>query len=83
MANHKVIMREPKKLLRKKDVEFAIRIDGELMGTLLVSRGSLDYRPAHGKSLYTKNWKTIHEFFTGSKWQKSGVVDDFDDSDVD
>lgn len=83
MANHKVIMREPMKLLRKKDVEFTIRIDGELMGTLMVSRGRLDYRAAHGKKPYTRPWKDTHEFFTGEKWKKTGVKDEFDDSDVD
>ena len=83
MANHKGVMREPKRMLRKKDVEFAIRIDGELMGTLLVSRGGLDYRPAHAKKPFTRRWRDIHEFFTNEKWSKSGIIEDFDDADVD
>lgn len=47
MASHKVVMKLPKRMLRKNDMEFSIRIDGELMGTLYVSRGGLDYRPAN------------------------------------
>ena len=82
MATHRIVMKEPRRWLRKKDVEFSIRIDGELMGTLLVSRGTLDYRPAHGRKLYTRNWKAVHEFFTGKKWEKTGLTEELDDSDV-
>ena len=83
MAQHKVVMNTPRRLLRKKDVEFAIRINGELMGRLYISKGGIDYKPAHGKKPYTKGWKALHEFFTGEKWVPTGKIDEFDESDVD
>ena len=83
MVVHKIVMREPRRLVRKNDIEFTIRVDGELMGTLLVSRGSLDYRPANKQHTLQRRWREVHEFFTGEKWEKSGIADDFDESDID
>ena len=83
MAKHKVVMSTPNRMLRRKDVEFAIRSDGELMGRLYISKGGIDYRPAYGKKSRPKSWRELHEFFTGEKWQPTGVVDEFDDSDAD
>ena len=83
MAQHKVVMSTPKRMLRKKDVEFTIRVDGELMGTLMVSRGGLDYRPAHAQRPFTRRWRDVHEFFYREKWKKTGVADELDESDVD
>jgi hypothetical protein len=31
----------------------------------------------------TRRWEDIHDFFTGEEWQKTGIVDEIDDSDVD
>jgi hypothetical protein len=82
MAEHRVVMRTPKLLVRKTDIEFIIRGDGELMGRLLVSRGGIDYKPAHAQSTYAKSWEELHQFFTGEKWTPRGDVDEFDESDV-
>ena len=70
-------------MLRKMDVEFAVRVDSELMGTLLVSKSGLDYWPAYAEKPFTQRWKDIHEFFTGEKWQKTGFVEDFEETDAD
>lgn len=83
MRQHKVVMSTPKRMLRKKDVEFEISVNGELMGRLLISKGGIDYRPAHGKSARTASWRDLHEFFTGKKWVPTGKPDDLDNSDVD
>lgn len=80
---HKVIMKTPRRMLRKMDVEFAVRINGELMGRLYISKGGIDYRPARGKQPYVKSWEALHEFFTGYKWVPTGDVDDVDESDFD
>lgn len=82
MAEHRVVMRTPKLLVRKTDIEFIIRSDDELMGRMLVSRGGIDYKPAHSQSSYPKSWEKLHEFFTEEKWVPSGNADDFDESDL-
>ena len=79
MAEHRVVMRTP---VRKTDIEFVIRSDNELMGRMFISRGGIDYKPAHSKSSYPVSWEKLHRFFTGTKWEPSEVADDFDDSDV-
>jgi hypothetical protein len=76
-------MNTPKRFLRRKDVEFAIRIDGELMGRLYISKGGIDCRPAHGKKPNTMTSGASHKLFTGEKWVPTGTVEEFDDSDVD
>lgn len=82
MAEHRVVMRTPKLLVRKTDIEFTVRSDGELMGRVLISRGGIDYKPAHSQSSYPMSWEKLHEMFTGKKWEPSGVPDDVDESDV-
>lgn len=82
MPEHKVVMRTPKLLVRKTDIEFVIRSDGELMGRMFVSRGGIDYKPKRAKSSYARSWEEIHEFFTAVKWEFSGEADEFDENDV-
>ncbi|MCO6456480.1 MAG: hypothetical protein J5I93_14380 [Pirellulaceae bacterium] len=82
MPRHQIVMRTPERLLRKRDVEFAIRVGGELMGTLLISKGSIDYQPAHSQSSYTYPWRKVHELFTRKKWQPTGAIEKLE-ADVD
>ena len=52
------------------------------MGRMLISRGGIDYKPAHSQTSYAKSWEKLHKFFSGQLWEPSGATDEFDESDV-
>lgn len=46
MPSHDVSISIPQKLVLAKDVEFEIKSDGARLGTLMVSKGNIEWRPA-------------------------------------
>ena len=42
---HKVIFNLPKRELGREDIEFVVEQDGKRFGTLLVSKGAIEWRP--------------------------------------
>jgi hypothetical protein len=44
---HKVIFHLPKRELGREDIEFVIERDGRRFGTLLVSKGAIEWRPTN------------------------------------
>lgn len=57
MAQHDVTFILPERTLGKADVEFRIRRDREVLGTLKVSNGSLVWVPKNAKYGYKMGWK--------------------------
>jgi len=47
MANHRVSIELPQKVVLSKDVRFTIRSNDRKLGELLVSRGNLEWLPAN------------------------------------
>lgn len=47
MPTHEVSFEIPKRLVFSKDVQFEVKSDGSKIGTLLISRGNVDWIPAN------------------------------------
>lgn len=46
MPTHDVTVSIPQKVVLSKDVEIEIKSDGSLLGTLMVSKGNIEWRPS-------------------------------------
>jgi hypothetical protein len=57
MATHKVTMELPPRTITKADAVFKVRQDGDLLGTLTVSRGSLVWFPPGTTYGHKIGWK--------------------------
>jgi hypothetical protein len=53
---HKISMRQPKDSVINRDVEFLVYRDGKKLGTLKISRGSLDWIPSNGTVTRYLSW---------------------------
>ena len=49
MAKHRISFEIPQRLLLRKDIEFEVSSDGRKLGTLLVSKGNIEWIPANNK----------------------------------
>jgi hypothetical protein len=56
MARHDVQFEVPTRPLGKADVVFRVREDGELLGTLTVSNGSIVWFPKNRRSGHKMGW---------------------------
>ncbi|TML83133.1 MAG: hypothetical protein E6G08_20625 [Actinobacteria bacterium] len=62
MARHEVGLRVPHEIvIGNTDVEFRITADGELLGRIRISRGTIDFLPYRKKSAYKLRWKRFAE----------------------
>ena len=57
MATHEINMTIPPEIVLNKDVEFAISSDGSKIGTLKISRGTVEWLPANHKYGYHVSWE--------------------------
>ncbi len=58
---HEVQFTIPTRELGRSDVEFAVTKDGELLGTLKVSKGSLVWLPKHTREGHKATWAEFDE----------------------
>jgi hypothetical protein len=47
MPTHDVLFEIPQKCVLAKDIEFEVRSDGSKLGTLLISKGNIEWVPAN------------------------------------
>ena len=71
MAIHSVSFEVPAKFVLSKDVEFEIKSDGVKLGTLLISKGNIEWRPT-GKVV--KKHQLTWEKFAGLMEAEGKVV---------
>lgn len=57
MAKHKIEMRQPSKVMLHNDVVFDIFSDGKKLGTLTISKGSVDWWPKRRRSGKRIRWE--------------------------
>ena len=57
MPLHKVEVSQPSKRVLNSDVVFTIYSDGQRLGELRVSRGSIDWRPANKRASIKRGWE--------------------------
>lgn len=62
MAQHKVVFSVPERELGKADLEFKVKRDGFMLGTLKVSNGSIVWVPKDYKYGFKIGWKEFDEF---------------------
>lgn len=61
MAKHDVMFNIPQRALGKADVEFVVKRDGAVLGTLAVSNGSIVWFPKGTSYGLKVSWKKFHE----------------------
>ena len=58
MAKHTVNLRLNQRItIENVDAEFPVWSDDAFLGRLRVSRGSVDWQPAHGRRVYRLGWE--------------------------
>lgn len=61
MPKHEINMTMPSKIVLNKDIEFEIYSDGLKIGTLKISKGSLEWLPSNHQYGYHCNWEKFNE----------------------
>lgn len=62
MSRHDVAFAIPQKFVLSKDVEFDVKSDGAKLGTLLVSKGNIEWVPASNTvRKYRLSWEAFAE----------------------
>ncbi|BCN43443.1 hypothetical protein GCM10027068_46090 [Prescottella soli] len=64
MADHEVRLSTKNLLIAGIDMDFDVKVDGEVLGTLSVSEGGLDWRPKHyrKKNGWRATWTDFNEW---------------------
>ena len=66
MAVHRVELALPPTDIQNTDVTVSIWSDDELLGEMRVSRGTVDWRPAHHQAVWTMEWERFDEMMRAS-----------------
>ncbi len=61
MPRHGIEIAIPPKIVLNSDVRFVVRSDGEKLGELLVSRGSIAWLPGHSPNPIHVQWQRFDE----------------------
>jgi diacylglycerol kinase family enzyme len=59
MATHEIMMYNPNKFVLHADTEFYINSDGEKLGTLKISKGSIEWVPVNFTYGYHMSWEAF------------------------
>lgn len=57
MAKHDISFTLPRKTIKNADAEFAVRSDGKKLGTLKVSRGTVEWLPTNYQNGFHLTWE--------------------------
>ena len=69
MPTHEINMTIPPKVVLNKDTEFDVHSDGAMLGSLKVSRGTIEWRPANFNRGYHLEWETFDQLMRKEGWQ--------------
>jgi hypothetical protein len=61
MAEHRILTRVPSHEVINADLVVEVRHDGELLGELLVSRGTIDWRPKGHRQVFELEWEQFDD----------------------
>lgn len=62
MATHEITLKIPRGIeISNTDIEVFVREDGEILGRVRISRGSIDWIPRMGRRSKTMRWKKFAE----------------------
>ena len=54
---HKITMKQPKDIVLNRDVDFVVYKGRRKLGTLKVSKGSIDWIPSNGRIIRYMSWE--------------------------
>ncbi|MGA8278102.1 MAG: hypothetical protein WB784_07910 [Rhodanobacteraceae bacterium] len=63
---HKVTFRVPERALGREDIEFVVKKDGVRFGTLLVSKGAVEWRPTNKVYRRRLSWDRFDQLMCAS-----------------
>jgi hypothetical protein len=61
VAEHEIEISIPTKSVLNADVVFEVRSDGEKLGELRISRGTIDWRPGRARKTARLTWEQFDE----------------------
>ena len=61
MAEHRITTRVPSHEVANKDLAITVKSDDRFLGELLISKGSVDWRPSNHHQLYRLGWERFDE----------------------
>jgi hypothetical protein len=67
MARHDIEMEIPPKVVLNSDVRFVVRSDGQKLGELLVSKGSVAWIPGHSPHAIHIRWEQFDELMRAQR----------------
>lgn len=56
---HDLSIKLPKSPIGVSDLEIVVRGDEDIIGTLAISKGAIEWKPRKGKKPYTLSWSTF------------------------
>lgn len=72
MPRHDIEVEIPPKVVLNSDVRFVVRSDGEKLGELLVSRGSVAWVPGHSPRPIHLRWEQFDELMRTERDRRRG-----------
>jgi hypothetical protein len=70
LARHDIEMEIPPKVVLNSDVRFVVRSDGQKLGELLVSKGSVAWIPGHSPQAIHVRWERFDEIMREERSQR-------------
>jgi hypothetical protein len=67
MARHEISVGFPAHSVINRDVSVKVKSDDKLLGELLISKGSVDWRPRKKQKSVTMSWETFSRLM--ERWQ--------------
>ncbi|MEW6614803.1 MAG: hypothetical protein AB1401_04995 [Thermodesulfobacteriota bacterium] len=70
MPTHEIYMNMPTKIVLNKDTDFEIYSDGNKLGTLKISKGTIEWAPANYTYGFHLSWKEFDEIMQKHGYQR-------------
>jgi hypothetical protein len=65
MPTHEVDLKIPQQIwIENTDIDVRVWSDGQLLGQVHISRGSIDWRPTYAKRRYQLSWENFDQLMT-------------------
>ena len=65
MPRHRIEINQPPKVVMHSDVSFVVYSDGQRLGELAISKGTIDWKPANRRTAISMNWERFASLMEG------------------